>query len=107
MLSPAVAWVEHSIWNALNDEDQERYAPMCPQFLIEIVSTVRSRASLQAKMEQWIANGAQLAWLIDPEQRIVAIHRAGDQPEVLVHPSSVQGDGIVAGFELALQRIWN
>jgi Uma2 family endonuclease len=50
MLSPALAWVEHSIWDALSDEDQERYAPICPQFLMEIVSPVRGLAELQAKM---------------------------------------------------------
>jgi Uma2 family endonuclease len=55
----------------------------------------------------WIANGAQVAWLIDPERRVVAIYRPGESPEVLHEPSLVQGSGPVAGFELVMARVWN
>ena len=58
-------------------------------------------------MERWIANGAKVAWLIDPERQVVAIYRPDDQPEVLHYPTSVQGNGIVAGFELVMARIWD
>jgi Uma2 family endonuclease len=57
-------------------------------------------------MEMWIANGAELAWLIDPERKSVAIYRPGESPEVLNEPTSVQGTGPVAGFELVTSRIW-
>jgi Uma2 family endonuclease len=57
-------------------------------------------------MEQWIANGAQVAWLIDPERQVVAVYRPGDQPEAHHHPASVQGYGVIAGFELVMERIW-
>ncbi len=57
-------------------------------------------------MDQWIANGAQTAWLIDPIEKAVHIYRQGQPPEVHVHPTSVQGHGIIAGFELVLDRIW-
>jgi Uma2 family endonuclease len=54
----------------------------------------------------WIANGAQLAWLIDPEQRAVEIYRPGDEVEVHQDPTSVQGSGPVRGFELVMARVW-
>jgi Uma2 family endonuclease len=57
-------------------------------------------------MEQWIANGTQVAWLIDPERQVVAVYRPGDQFEVHHHPTSVLGTGVVASFELVIQRIW-
>jgi Uma2 family endonuclease len=57
-------------------------------------------------MLQWRANGAQLAWLIDPIEQSVTIYRPGQAPEACRHPSSVQGDGIMAGFELVMARIW-
>ncbi len=54
-----------------------------------------------------MANGAEIAWLIDPERRVVEIYRPGQEPDVLFDPSSVQGEGPVRGFELVMQRIWD
>jgi Uma2 family endonuclease len=57
-------------------------------------------------MQMWIANGAELGWLIDPERRVVEVYRAGDEPDVHENPSSVQGTGPVRGFELVMARVW-
>jgi len=100
------AWMSLARWNALSREQQESFAPICPEFVIEVRSKSDRLATLEAKMEMWIANGAELAWMIDPERRAVAIYRPGDSPEVLQEPTSVQGTGAVAGFELVLSRIW-
>ena len=86
--------------------DQARFSPLCPDFVIELRSPSDNIADLEAKMEQWIANGAQVAWLIDPERKLVGIYRPGEQPEILHHPTSVQGSGVIAGFELVMGRIW-
>ena len=106
MRAPDAAWVELKKWESLSAEDQSRYAPICPDFVIELRSQSDSLPELEAKMKQWIANGTKVAWLIDPGQQAVSIYRPDDEPEVLIHPSSVQGDGIVAGFELVMARIW-
>jgi Uma2 family endonuclease len=100
------AWMSLARWNALSREQQESFAPICPEFVIEVRSKSDRLSTLEAKMEMWIANGAQLAWLIDPERRAVAIYRPGESPELLHDPTSVQGTGPVAGFELVLSRIW-
>jgi Uma2 family endonuclease len=107
MRSPDAAWVLASRWDALSASDKDRFSPICPDFIIELRSPSDSLAELEAKMEQWIANGAKLAWLIDPERQVVAVYRPNDQPEVHHHPTSVQGKGVVAGFELVMTRIWD
>ena len=107
MLSPDAAWVERRRWEALSDRDQERFAPICPDFVIELRSPSDSLPELKVKMQQWIANGAQLAWLIDPIEQEVSIYRPGESPEVHHHPTSVQGSGVMAGFELVMARIWD
>jgi Uma2 family endonuclease len=107
MLSPDAAWVDRRRWEALSDRDQERFAPICPDFVIELRSPSDNLSELQAKMLQWIANGAQLAWLIDPIEQEVSIYRPGESPEVHHHPTSVQGSGVMAGFELVMARIWD
>jgi Uma2 family endonuclease len=106
MLSPDAAWVERSRWEALSDRDQERFVPLCPDFVIELRSPSDNLAELKEKMERWIANGAQLAWLIDPTEETVSVYRPGESSEVHHHPTSVQGNGVMAGFELVMARIW-
>jgi Uma2 family endonuclease len=107
MRSPDAAWVEATRWNALSRADQNRFSPVCPDFIIELRSQSDDLAELEAKMERWIANGAKLAWLIDPERQVVAVYRSGEQPKVHHHPNSVPGTGPIAGFELVMARIWD
>jgi len=100
------AWVQLSRWDALTADQQSGYAPLCPGFIIELRSPSDKLPDLHAKMAQWIANGAEVAWLIDPIEKAVTIYRSADEPEHLVHPTSVQGTGPIAGFELVMSRIW-
>jgi Uma2 family endonuclease len=106
MRAPDAAWVSWGRWNSLAREEQKRFGRICPEFVIELRSESDRLSELEAKMETWIANGVEVAWLIDPERRVVAIYRPGDSPEVLHEPSSVQGSGPVAGFELVMARVW-
>ncbi len=101
------AWMSSSRWNALDAEELKRFARACPEFVIEIRSESDRLAPLQAKMQMWIDNGAEVAWLIDPIEKSVTIYRTGDEPEHLAHPTSVQGTGPIAGFELVMDRVWN
>jgi Uma2 family endonuclease len=100
------AWVALDRWEALTDAQQSGFAPICPDFVIELRSPSDKLPDLQAKMAQWIANGAEVGWLIDPKEKSVTIYRPGDPPEHLAHPTSVQGTGPIAGFELVMARIW-
>jgi Uma2 family endonuclease len=100
------AWVSWRLWNALSLEEQEGFAPLCPEFVVEIRSKSDRLPPLQAKMDQWIANGAEVAWLIDPIEKAITVYRPGTEPELHANPTSVQGTGPVAGFELVLSRIW-
>jgi Uma2 family endonuclease len=105
--SPDASWASNRKWNALTEAEQEGYAPLCPEFVIELASPSDRSKDLQRKMvDEWIANGVQLAWLIEPKVRRVTIYRSGQEAEVLDDPSSVAGTGCVAGFELVMERVW-
>lgn len=106
MRNPDAAWLLRGRWDALTSEEQSSFAPVCPDFVIEVRSPSDRLSDVEAKMEMWTANGAEVAWLIDPERKVVAIYRPGDSPEVLYEPSSVQGTGPVTGFELVMARVW-
>ena len=106
MRSPDAAWVQANRWDILTAADKDRFSPICPDFVIELRSPSDALPELKEKMEKWLANGAQLAWLIDPTEQSVTVYRRGDKPEEHSYPTSVQGTGIMAGFELLMARIW-
>ena len=107
MRAPDAAWVSWLRWNAVPPEERKRYGRVSPEFVIEMRSESDRLSMLQEKMRLWIANGVELAWLIDPQRKVVEVYRPGEEPEVHEQPTSVQGSGTVAGFELVLERIWS
>lgn len=107
MLGCHLAWMFNERWQSLSREEQRSFAPRYPDFVIEILSPFDKLADLEVKMELWIANGAQVAWLIDPEREAVQVYKRGEPVEVLEHPSSVQGTGPVVGFELEMETLWD
>lgn len=104
--SPDAAWVRLERWQALTPEQQQRFAPLCPDFVVELRSASDQLSMLQAKMQEYIDNGAQLGWLIDRSQRQVYIYRPGLAMECLEQPMSINGDPLLPGFVLNLTRIW-
>ncbi len=100
------SWVSFGKANSLSDKERKGIPHICPEFVIEVRSETDRLAPLREKMAIWIANGAELAWLIDPERRVVEVYRPGEAPEVHEDPSSVQGTGPMRGFELIMARVW-
>ena len=103
---PDASWISEARVNALKDEQRRRFPPFCPEFLIEILSESDRRSSLEAKMEMWLANGAQLAWMIDPFAATLSIYQPGKPVEVLTRPDWVEADSVVPGFRLETARLW-
>lgn len=106
MRSPDAAWMSWERWKALPPREQQRFGHVVPEFVIELRSKSDRLAELQEKMSTWIANGVELAWLIDPQRKVIEVYPAGDEAEVHQDPTSVQGTGPVRGFELVMDRIW-
>ncbi|MBA3713037.1 MAG: Uma2 family endonuclease [Pyrinomonadaceae bacterium] len=104
--SPDVAWVRNERWDALTDEEQERFAPLCPDFVVELRSPTDTLKSLKAKMEEYIANGTQLGWLIDPFAKKVYVYRPQSAVDVLEDPQTVSGDPLLRGLALDVQILW-
>ena len=106
MRSPDAAWVRRSRLNALTADERKKFVPLCPDFVIELRSSTDSLNLLLEKMQEYLDNGAQLAWLIDPEQRRVYVYRPGEPVQELERPEKISGDPLLSGFELDLREIW-
>lgn len=104
--SPDAAWILKSRWEAIASEQRKRFAPICPDFVIELQSETNSLQVLQDKMQEYIDNGTNLGWLIDRLQRKVYIYRPNIAVEELDQPATVSGDSVLPGFILDLSQIW-
>jgi Uma2 family endonuclease len=104
--SPDLAWVRRPRWEALTAQQREEFPPLCPDFVVEIRSRTDELMTLTAKMDEYVANGAQLGWLIDPIESEVHVYRPGGQITVLERPDTVAGDPVLPGFVLDARRLW-
>ncbi len=104
--SPDASWVPNHRLADLTDRQRSRFLPLCPDFVVELRSPTDSLQALQAKMREYVDNGASLGWLVDPLQRAVYVYRAGGSVECLRGPESVSADPLLEGFELDLRDIW-
>ena len=100
--SPDVAWVSRDRWESLSLQEQEKFPPLCPDFVIELRSSTDSRKSLQEKMGEYLDNGLRLGWLIDPQKQQVEIYRQGQVVETLDLPVCLSGEDVLPGFRLEL-----
>ena len=105
--SPDASCVEKSRWSALTPEQRENFIPLCPDFVIELVSPSDSLKKAQEKMQEYMENGCRLGWLINRKKREVEIYRPGQDVEVLQSPLTLSGENVLPGFVLNLQKIWN
>jgi Uma2 family endonuclease len=104
--SPDASWIKLERWNSLTAAEKASFAPICPDFAIELRSASDTLISLQTKMQEYIDNGASLGWLIDRKNRQVYIYRPDRSPEVLEQPELVTGDPELPGFALKMAKIW-
>ncbi len=105
-VSPDISWVKLERWNALSKQQRTKFAPLSPDFVVELRSESDSVSALQNKMQQYIDNGVKLGWLLDRKNRRVYVYRPGVAAERLDNPETVSGDPELPGFVLKLGEIW-
>ncbi|MEG5035349.1 Uma2 family endonuclease [Microcoleus sp. AT3-D2] len=104
--SPDASWIKLERWNALTEEQKASFAPLCPDFVIELRSPSDNLKELQNKMQEYIENGVSLGFLVDRKNRKVYIYRPDREPEILDNPETVSGDPELPGFVLRMAKIW-
>ena len=100
--SPDVPWIANERWDALPREEQEKFATICPDFVIELRSRTDSLTKLQEKMQEYLDSGLRLGWLIDPISQQVAIYRQNQKVEIVPLPTTLSGEEVLPEFTLEL-----
>ena len=103
---PDTSWVRRNRLDAFTDKELEKFAHICPDFVAEIMSPSNTLEELQDKMAEYMTNGAQLGWLIDPFEAQVYIYRPGEAVECLENPTTTSGDPVLPGFVFNVAEIW-
>ncbi|NMG22539.1 Uma2 family endonuclease [Brasilonema bromeliae] len=105
--SPDASWMKLERWNTLTGEQQQKFAPICPDFVVELRSSSDNLQPLKDKMEEYMKEpGIQLGWLIDRKHRKVYIYRPGMPEECLDNPATVSGESVLPGFVLNMSKVW-
>ncbi len=104
--SPDASWVTMERWNNLTQEEKEKFAPLCPDFVVELMSPNDSLEKTREKMQEYRENGAKLGWLINRQQKQVEIYRPNKEVEILQFPETLSGEDILPEFVLDLVPIW-
>ena len=107
MRAPDVAWVERARLVAIPAERKNKFLPLCPDFVIELLSPSENLGDAKAKMAEYLANGARLGWLIDPSDPSVYVYRPERPVERVQAPATLSGESVLPGFVLDLAPIWH
>lgn len=104
--SPDISWVSRDNWDALTPEQRRKFPPLCPDFVLELLSPSDEIEKTRLKMEEYQNNGCRLGWLIDPNTQQVEIYRQNQTVEILQSPLTLAGEDVLPGFVIYLTQIW-
>lgn len=104
--SPDASWVQKSRLAQLSDDEKERFLPLAPDFVIELMSPSDRLVDAQAKMAEYIENGVRLGWLLQPKSKIAWVYTQNNPPIHIPNATQLKGDPILPGFKLSLRPIW-
>ena len=104
--SPDAAWIPWEKWDTLTLEEKKGFLPLCPDFVIELLSPSDSWKQGTEKMEEYLDNGCRLGWLLEPRNKRVAIYRSHQAVEILENPNYLSGEDVLKGFTLNVGKIW-
>lgn len=104
--SPDTAWVSDKIWDTLTDKQQDKFPKISPEFVVELMSPSDKLKDAKLKMLEYIDNGVELAWLINPSEEEVHIYRQdGTISKVVGFDNILSGENVLPNFEFDLRLL--
>lgn len=104
--SPDAAFIKKEEWQKVALSDRKRFAHVCPDFVIELLSETDHEIFAQEKMREWMENGCELSWMINPKEKETTIYRKNGKIEIKTFDSILDGENVLPGFTIDLSRIF-
>ena len=104
--SPDTSWLSPEQLSLITPEQMKKFLPVCPFFVVELISPSDSVKATTEKMEEYLANGCRLGWMIHPARKQVHVYRPGQPVQVLDNTATISGDPELPGFVLDLEPVW-
>lgn len=104
--SPDVSWVRRDRWDALTLQEKEKFPPIAPDFVLELMSPSDNLKAAQTKMQEYRDNGVELGWLVNRQNRTVEVYRPDQPVEILQSPATLSGEDVLLGFRIDLKFVW-
>ncbi len=104
--SPDASWIPLEKWQKLTSSQQQKFLPLAPDFVIELLSPSDTLKDTQEKMQEYIDNGTKLGWLINPKKRQIEVYHHRKETEILDNPQTISAEDILPNFQLDLELIW-
>lgn len=104
--SPDVSWIKKERWQAIPKALQRKFAPIDPDFVIELMSPTDDLDELKQKMVEYMDCGVKLGWLINPDDKQVVLYRNGQNNKVLNNPNVLSGENVLPGLTVELSEIF-
>jgi Uma2 family endonuclease len=104
--SPDVSWVRRDRWDALTLQEKEKFPPIAPDFVLELMSPSDNLKAAQTKMQEYMNNGVKLGWLINRQNRTIEVYRLDRPVEILQSPATLSGEDVLLGFRIDLKFVW-
>jgi Uma2 family endonuclease len=104
--SPDLSWIKQKRWNNLTPEEQEKFPPIAPDFVLKLMSPSDGLQNTRDKLKEYLENGVKLGWLINRKNKQIEIYRLGKEVEILDNPQTLSGGDILPDFILDIQWIW-
>ena len=105
VLSPDVSWIANERWEALTEKERKKFAPITPDFVLELLSEEQLLYELQDKMEEYLSCGCRLGWLVDPRSRTTYVYLPGAQPIAVTFDQVLTGGDVLPGLVVKLGEV--
>ena len=103
--SPDAAWMANERWDALPTEQKRPFAPIVPDFVLELRSNDQRLSELREKMDEYMDCGCRLAWLIDPQNRRTYVYAANGNIQTVSFDDVLLGGEVLPGLEVKLGKV--
>lgn len=89
------------------EELPEGHCELVPDLAVEVISPNDRYREVEAKIGDYLSAGVRLVWVVDPDRKLVRIHRADGTVEDLQGDDLLTGEEVIPQFQCRVSDIFS